>query len=337
MPETEEEKKKRWAQAAARSAYMTPAMVHALKMSKQQSRNKYTEQFNKTKAKFTPVASTPEMDNAKRQSSLVSRTQYRSEFEKSKAKFTQIADDPETLRVSKVSKQNSNLSYTGKGPAKPRKRNPASVRDRSSTPRETVEIKTEVPVSTPVTPDPAPVSEDTTNENEDQASEVKEFENYDDQTENAEAETPETNQNNIETQETTAVEEIETQEVTLPQNGDSYGENTEEYPGNGLEEPTPEDPVDVVPEQKAEAVPFETEEENIYDQAADYADDTSQQKQSYDTNEYNNNQEAEYTEAGGYDNSTQEAVYDVPEDLKQAEPAEEEQGGNLDNFYANLE
>uniref|UniRef100_H2XWH8 Uncharacterized protein n=2 Tax=Ciona intestinalis TaxID=7719 RepID=H2XWH8_CIOIN len=209
MPETEEEKKKRWAQAAARSAYMTPAMVHALKMSKQQSRNKYTEQFNKTKAKFTPVASTPELDNAKRQSSLVSRTQYRSEFEKSKAKFTQIADDPETLRVSKVSKQISNLSYTGKGAAKPRKRNPASTRDRSSTPRETIEIKTEEPVSTPVIPDSAPVPENTTRDSDDQVSEVKEFENYDDRSEDAEAETPETNQNNLETQENTAVEENE--------------------------------------------------------------------------------------------------------------------------------
>jgi len=40
MPETEEEKKKRWAAAAAKNAYMTPAMMHAINMSKQQSQVK---------------------------------------------------------------------------------------------------------------------------------------------------------------------------------------------------------------------------------------------------------------------------------------------------------
>ena len=41
MPESEEEKKKRWAAAAAMS-YMTPAMKHALTMSKQQSQVRKT-------------------------------------------------------------------------------------------------------------------------------------------------------------------------------------------------------------------------------------------------------------------------------------------------------
>lgn len=43
MPETEEEKKARWARNAAKNAYMTPQMAHAMNMSKFQSQVDYFE------------------------------------------------------------------------------------------------------------------------------------------------------------------------------------------------------------------------------------------------------------------------------------------------------
>lgn len=117
MPETEEEKKKRWARNAAK-AYMTPAMAHAMAMSKYQSQNKYKEQFNKSRGKgYTTVTSTPELEHVKKQSVRISQNKYKSEFEKNKAKFTQVADDPETQRVKRVTNQVSKVAYAGKGSA----------------------------------------------------------------------------------------------------------------------------------------------------------------------------------------------------------------------------
>merc|ERR1712096_467775 len=118
MPETDEEKQKRWAAARAKNAARTPAMEHALQMSKLASQNQYKSNFTKNKGKgFTQVSSTPIMENVKKQTKLVSQNQYKSEFEKHKAKFTPVADDPLTLNAAKAMNQVSNIAYPGKGSA----------------------------------------------------------------------------------------------------------------------------------------------------------------------------------------------------------------------------
>uniref|UniRef100_H2YLT3 Uncharacterized protein n=1 Tax=Ciona savignyi TaxID=51511 RepID=H2YLT3_CIOSA len=340
MPETDEEKRKRWAKAASVNSFMTPSMVHALNMSKQQSRNKYKEQYDKTKSKFTPVASTPEIENVKRQSTLLSQSKYKSEFEKNKAKFTQVADDPETLRLSKMSNQASNITYTGKGSAvaKTRKRNTASSRTSSikaSSPTEEkqsnetsppLEKEDELPSSESVAVDPPP--DEPIEELEHSLQENLKLENS--ETEELQAEDPTTqdlqedapydagtndlNQNHDEAAIEDVYDEVAKEEDNpmSAENGDcDVGDDTNQFADeyqetvnvNGPEEIAPD--LQIAPELNDEiyAVPIED----------DSPEDTK-------------------TTTGEY--QTEEAIY---EDPIQNSTQEAEEGGNLDDFYASLE
>lgn len=242
MSETDEEKKKRWAKSRAMS-YMTPAMAHAMAMSKYQSQNKYKEQFNKTKGKgYTAVASTPELEHVKKQSVRQSQTKYKSEFEKNKAKFTQVADDPETLRVRKVTNQVSKIAYEGKGSAIAEskfKKYRATSASQDAEPHKSHHGATEAEKSYG-----RPVEEDTIQEEhqpQDSTRKYSESDNqtamestsaYDDSKDSEEVKQPETE----EPEESHSYDNAAEEDYTPQENGDNYYKQEEQYSAQAPED-----------------------------------------------------------------------------------------------------
>nr|XP_039263022.1 LIM and SH3 domain protein 1-like [Styela clava] len=275
MPETEEEKQKRWAKSRA-MAYMTPAMVHAMEMSKYQSQNKYKEQFNRTKGKgYTAVSSTPELEHVKKQSIRLSQSKYKSEFEKNKSKFTSVADDPETLRIKKVTNQVSKVAYSGRGTAmaeSKRRGRPAGKQEEA-----------------PTKPDPEPVAE-----------EVQEPSNG-----------------------ISHEEEKDNDAEDTKENGDSHSyEQEHDSYSNGQDHKEAEEEVqnETSGEQEHEYSPTENGTNVHPEEVVEEEQHGEQQEYGYENTETQENTGQEYVEG---EDDAEFKSYD-------------EEGGNLDDFYANL-
>ncbi|CAK8689682.1 uncharacterized protein LOC143460902 [Clavelina lepadiformis] len=328
MPESEEERKKRWAAAAAKS-YMTPTMMHALNMSKQQSQNKYKELFDKTKAKgYTPISSTPEIENAKRMSKLVSQNKYKSDFEKNKAKFTQVADDPETVRVTRVTNQISSHAYHGKGTgiSKTRKRkDPNSLAEnKSQTTNNAVQTSNENADVEVSCADADHDEETSTQQNKSESIASDEGKTT------CEQEKEDAVENESSAHENRDITKDETPPTDSPEEaqGEEESEQTEQYKTENI--PAAED-TEENPDNRSQ-------EENVYDPVTSEEHVPNDEEATYETTEdlsYNYGNEEDFNQASV---EPEEAIYSEVAEQEQTNEDETAQGGNsLDDFYANLE
>ncbi|XP_077966512.1 uncharacterized protein LOC144420770 [Styela clava] len=94
--------KSKW--AGKNLSYMTPQMMHAMKMSQTQSQNTYKKQWNtEIKGKGRAGVETIESERAKKMTAEQSLLKYHKDFEQSKSKgYTATTETPELERIRRL-------------------------------------------------------------------------------------------------------------------------------------------------------------------------------------------------------------------------------------------